>query len=61
MAYYDFRASESVPTLGGTSVFYNIRSGCKIVVPDDLYDTWIAETNWSGYAYYIIKASEFNG
>ena len=61
MAFYDFRASESVPTLGGTSVFGSIPSDCKIVVPDDLYDTWIVATNWSTHASKIIKASEFNG
>jgi hypothetical protein len=57
MAFYDFRASKSVPTLEGTFVFNNIPSDCKIVVPDALYDEWIAATNWSSYASYIIKAS----
>ena len=61
MAYYDFRASKSVPTLSSTNAFKNIPSDCKIVVPDALYDTWIAATNWSTYASYIVKASEFNG
>jgi hypothetical protein len=61
MAYYDFRASIAVPTLSSTSVFEYIPSDCKIVVPDSLYDTWIAATNWSTYASKIVKASEFNG
>ena len=61
MAYYDFRASKSVPTLSNTNAFDNIPSDCKIVVPDSLYDTWIAATNWSTHASKIIKASEFNG
>ena len=61
MAFYDFRAAKSVPTLGGTSAFSSIPSDCKIVVPDSLYDTWKAATNWSTYASNIIKASEFNG
>ena len=61
MAYYDFRTVTSVPTLSNVSAFNNIPSDCKIVVPDSLYDTWIAATNWSTYASYIIKASEFNG
>jgi hypothetical protein len=61
MAYYDFRASIAVPTLSSTSVFEYIPSDCKIVVPDSLYDTWIAATNWSTYASQIVKASEFNG
>jgi hypothetical protein len=61
MAYFDFRQCTSVPTLGGTNVFNNIPSDCKIVVPDSLYDTWIAATNWSTHASKIIKASAFNG
>lgn len=55
--YYDFREHTSVPTLG-TNAFYGISSYNQIVVPDDLYDTWIAATNWSTYASYIVKASE---
>ena len=31
----------------------------KIVVPDNLYDEWIAATNWSAYADRIVKASEY--
>ena len=61
MAYYDFRASTSVPTLSTTTVFNGIPSDCKIVVPDSLYDSWTTATNWSTRASNIIKASEFNG
>ena len=61
MAFYDFRTAKSVPTLSDTNTFSNIPSDCKIVVPDSLYDTWIAATNWATYAAQIIKASEFNG
>ena len=61
MAFYDFRASTSIPSLSATNAFQSIPSDCKIVVPDALYDSWIAATNWSTYASYIIKASEFNG
>ena len=61
MSYYDFTQCTSVPTLGGTSVFTGISSDCKIVVPDALYDTWKAATNWSTHASKIVKASEFNG
>ena len=60
MAFYDFSQCTSVPTLGGTSVFSNIPSDCKIVVPDNLYDTWTAATNWSTHASKMVKASEFN-
>ena len=53
-----FTDHESVPTLsskdsfGGSSVF-------KVVVPDALYDEWIAATNWSTYISRIIKQSEY--
>lgn len=59
MAIYDFSQCTSIPTLGSYA-FSGIPSDCKIVVPDALYDEWIAATNWSSYASYIIKASEFN-
>ena len=61
MAYYDFRASKSVPTLSGTNAFTNIPSDCKIVVPDSLYSSWTTATNWSTYKSKIVKASNFNG
>ena len=60
MAFYDFSQCTSVPTLGGTSVFSSIPSDCKIVVPDSLYDTWKAATNWSTHASNMVKASGFN-
>ena len=60
MAFYDFRAATAVPRLSNTSAFNSIPSDCKIVVPDSLYATWIAATNWSTYASKIVKASEFN-
>ena len=55
---HDFRNAESVPTLG-TNCFYNVNPNMKIVVPDELYDTWIAATNWSAVASKIVKASEY--
>lgn len=61
MAFLDFTTLTSVPKLTAINAFTNIPSDCKIVVPDSLYDEWIAATNWSSYASYIVKASEFNG
>ena len=58
MAFYDFRDAKSVPTLG-SNAFSSIRSDCKIIVPDSLYDEWIVATNWSTYASYIIKTSDY--
>ena len=56
---YDFSNCTRVPTLGNADVFKNINANAKIVVPDSLYDTWIAATNWSDYASYIVKKSEY--
>ena len=61
MAYYDFRASKSVPTLSNTNAFNNIPSDCKIVVPDSLHSSWTTATNWSTYKSKIVEASKFNG
>ena len=55
---YDFTSATGVPTMSNVSAFSNINGICKIIVPDALYDTWIAATNWATYADYIYKASE---
>ena len=59
-AYYifhiDLSQHEQIPTLGKT-VFYNTT---KIIVPDNLYDAWIAATNWSAIAGQIIKKSDWD-
>ena len=44
---FDFRRSTSVPTLANVNAFQNTPATKEIVVPDDLYDTWIAATNWN--------------
>ena len=63
IAYFDFRTHTSVPTLSNYMAFSGIASDAKIVVSDELYDSWISATNWSNsnVAKYIVKASEFNG
>lgn len=61
MRKYDFTKLSQVPTLSNTNAFGSIQSDCKIVVPDSLYDTWIIATNWSNYASYIVKESEYVG
>ena len=60
MAYYDFSHHTSIPTLENTNVFTGIPTDCKIIVPDNLYDTWIAATNWSTYAANIIKKTDWD-
>ena len=49
--FYDFTAHTSVPTLSNT--LYT-QPYCQIKVPASLYDEWIAATNWSNYADYIV-------
>ena len=58
MVSYDFSSLDAIPTLSSTSAFSSIPLDCKIVVPDELYDAWIASSNWSTYASNIVKASE---
>jgi hypothetical protein len=60
MAFYDFSQATAVPTLASTNAFNSIPSDCKIIVPDTLYDEWVAATNWSTYASYIIKKSDWD-
>lgn len=54
---FDFSACAQVPTLANANAFGHTSGG--IVVPDALYDEWIAATNWSTYADRIVKASEY--
>lgn len=59
---YDFSNHTSVPTLAGTSAFSRTNANKKIIVPDDLYDSWKAANNWksttNGIVGAITKASE---
>ena len=55
---YDFTKVKIVPTLENINAFAYINQAAKIIVPDELYEEWIAATNWSEYADYIYKASE---
>jgi len=58
MKYISFENHTTIPTLANTNAFTNIPNDCKIIVPDDLYTSWIATTNWSTYASHIIKVSD---
>lgn len=57
---YDFSSCTSVPTLDATNAFNGINANAKIVVPDSLYSTWIAASNWANFASYIIKKSDYD-
>ena len=39
---FDFRRATVVPTLTGVAAFTNTPSNKEIIVPDELYDDWIA-------------------
>jgi hypothetical protein len=58
----DFSESIRIPSIS-ENTFWNNGSNepnklCKIYVPDNLYDSWIATPNWRSYASFIYKASE---
>ena len=57
----DFSQATAVPTLANINAFGNTNSTYKIVVPDALYDTWIATARWSDTSIkpHIVKASEY--
>ena len=56
----DFSALIQIPTLSGLfTLLMNNKQSVRFVVPDNLYDEWIAATNWSTYADRIIKTSEY--
>ena len=43
----DFSKATSVPALSNTNAFTNTNNYYRIVVPNALYNQWIAATNWS--------------
>ena len=59
VAKYDFRGATSVPTLSSTASLGHA-SGCQIIVPDSLYDSWQQATNWAALTDVVwVKASEY--
>lgn len=59
VAKYDFRGATSIPTLSSKTSLGHAR-GCQIVVPDTLYDSWKAATNWAALTDVVwVKASEY--
>ena len=62
LATFDFRAHTSIPSLVNVNAFQNTPTTKEIIVPDDLYDDWIAASNWSSttnnIVSCIVKASE---
>ena len=55
---YDFRNCITVPTLANTNSLGHA-SGCQIIIPDALYDTWTTSNVWSSLTNVtFVKASE---
>ena len=55
----DMTGSTGVPWLD-PNVFAYTNGTYKVVVPDSLYNTWIAATNWASIASHIMKQSDWN-
>lgn len=62
MEYYDFSNNTEVPTLVDKNAFSNIPNDCKIIVPDSLYNDWVAANNWSDASIvgHIIKKTDWD-
>lgn len=58
---FDFSDCTAVPTLAHVNAFNETNNYAVIIVPDSLYNEWIAATNWATYAAKIVKASEYDG
>ena len=54
VAFYDFTAYTTVPTLAYTNTFTNIPADCQIRVPAALVAAWKSATNWSTYSSHIV-------
>lgn len=57
---FDFSECTEVPALMGVNAFRSINANAQIIVPDNLYESWIAATNWadSSIVGHIVKESE---
>ena len=55
----DMTECTSVPLLEGTSGIYTISRKYTIVVPDELYTSWITATNWSVIRNNIVRQSDY--
>lgn len=55
----DFTSLSDVPTLDNVNTFSNIPDDYIILVPDDLYNSWITTNNWSSLTSHIMKESDY--
>lgn len=58
----DFSKCTTVPTILSDSAFVGLEEGCKIIVPDYLYNDWTATSMWVDLENAVyVKASEYTG
>lgn len=55
---FDFSDCASIPTLANVNAFGSINTSAKIIVPDALYNDWIATSVWSNLSAYIVRKSD---
>lgn len=55
----DFTHCIQVPTINADNTFYNINEQAKFIVPDALYDEWMATECWGDRVDRIYKISEY--
>ena len=53
-----FQSSEAIPTITSTT-FTNTNDTFKVIVPDALYEDWVAATNWSDLSSHVTKVSDY--
>lgn len=58
LVVYDFRKHTIIPT-NSTAITGTSASDRRIIVPDELYNTWITTSGWTNQTSYIRKASEW--
>lgn len=61
LQYCDFSQHTTIPKLENNTVNNYITSGCKIIVPDNLYNDWKVYSSWYKHAGKIVKTSEYTG
>ena len=58
----DLSGCQQVPSLSSINAFENVNinndGNYQVIVPDELYDIWIYETNWVDIADHIVRKSE---
>lgn len=55
----DFTSLSAVPTLDNVNAFTGVPDDYIILVPDNLYNSWITANNWSNLTSHIVKESDY--